>query len=152
MRKMLYILAPLASGCIVVDGEKELPWDDSGLSDGLELEMEEEVEEERPPVAFTLSPANAPPDSTFLAALRTDIELEWDQIVAITAYGDVAVCKMQPIYDELLLTIHVPRDAQEGTVDLVIEYSDGDADFLENALTIDIDADISSAEVEGACD
>ena len=35
-----------------------------------------------------------------------------------------------PLYDELLLTVKVTDEAPEGTVDLIVEYSNGDIDLL----------------------
>ena len=148
-------LAGLAlNGCIMIDqGEKPTWLDTAELADQEHEEPVAQPEPEREPVHFSLSPDSAPPDTTFIAALRAeDRELNWTLIQSILAYGDIHICELQPIYDELLLTIHVPADAEEGSVDLVIEYADGDADFLENGLVIDEGADIFPAEVNGACD
>ena len=149
------VLAGLAlNGCIMIDqGEKPIWMDTAELSDQAYEDSVEQPEPEREPFDFSLSPSSAPPDTTFIAALRTENrELDWTLIQSILAYGDIHICELQPIYDELLLTIHVPADAEEGSVDLVIEYADGDADFLENGLVIDEGADIFPAEVNGACD
>jgi hypothetical protein len=156
MKMHLGLTSLMMSGCLVLDQDgKPASWSDSGEWEDLEQELEEleESQPERDPVDFILSPSTAPPDSTFIAALRSQSgELDWSLIESILSYGDIQICEMQPIYDELLLTIHVPADAREGSVDLVIEYADGDADFLENGLVIDVGADISAAEIAGACD
>ena len=58
-----------------------------------------------------------------------------------------------PLYDELLLTIEVSDGAPEGTVDLVIEYSNGDVDLVEDGFIIDFDADVGSAATDpSSCD
>ena len=55
--------------------------------------------------------------------------------------------------DELLLTVKVKNDAPEGTVDLIIEYSNGDIDLVEDGFTIDTNADVGSAATDpSACD
>ena len=154
MRTHFILSGLMLSGCIMIDQGEKQSWLDTGdFSYTQEAEEVEQPVPERDPVHFTLSPGSAPPDTTFIAALRAeDTELDWTLIESISAYGDIHICEMQPIYDELLLTIHVPADAQEGSVDLVIEFADGDADFLENGLVIDDGADIFPAEVSGACD
>ena len=57
-----------------------------------------------------------------------------------------------PLYDELLLTVG-KRWASEGTVDLIIEYSNGDIDLVEDGFIIDTNADVGSAATDpSACD
>ena len=89
----------------------------------------------------------------FYRPLRSDDVIDWSQIVAITPYGDVTICNFMPLYDELLLTVKVTDEAPEGTVDLIVEYSNGDIDLVEDGFTIDTNADVGSAATDpSACD
>ena len=69
------------------------------------------------------------------------------KISAGCRWRDIEICKTQALYDQLLLTISIDRDVAESRVDFVIEYSDGDIDFIEDGLSIDYEADLGSAEV-----
>ena len=83
----------------------------------------------------------------FITSIRSDYTLDWGSIVNVEAYGDIEICKTQALYDQLLLTVSIDRDVPESPVDFVIEYSDGDIDFIEDGLRIDYEADLGSAEV-----
>ena len=112
------------------------------------------TEPERAPIDFTLSPATAPPSSTYLATLRAQEDIDWDKVKIknIVPYGDVFVCNIDLLYDEAILTLHIPKDAEYGNVDFLIEYEDGDIDLVENAVQIS-DKDVSLVLADdGACD
>lgn len=172
MSKYLLLL-PTLTGCIIVESEKsERDWDewDTGWEEFEEGYDEEDSEDEESASELEESeetdtgpdnidgtyytvPSEAAPGDVFLSALRSDDTIDWTQIVNITPYGDLKICSFMPLYDELLLTVEVKDDALEGTVDLVIEYSNGDVDLVEDGFVIDFDADVGSAATDpSACD
>jgi len=168
LRKLLLFI-PLSYGCIIVDDNNEKYYDDweswdtgdkpdvEESPEAEEEEMEDPEDEEIPqedetPLedhngSFTLTPFAGPPGSTFITALRSAHEIDWYSIEAITAYGDIEICHLQPLYDEALLTITIPEDAQEAPIDFLVQYTDGDVDLIEDAFYIDNEADLSSAVV-----
>ena len=137
MQKKLWI-ACFAMGC-TIDGK-------SAFSEWGEVERE--------PIDFTLSPPTAPPNSTYLATLRAQQDINWEEVKIknIVPYGDVFVCNIDLLYDEAILTLHIPKNAEYGNVDFLIEYEDGDIDLVENAVQIS-DKDVSLVLAEdGECD
>ena len=166
MTKYLLLL-PTFTGCIIVEGEKseEGDWDnwDTGLEEADEWGDDSGDAEQNPSDEDTgpedingtyyTVPNEAAPGDVFLSALRSDDGIDWSQIVAITPYGDVTICSFMPLYDELLLTVKVKDAAPEGTVDLIVEYSNGDIDLVEDGFIIDTNADVGSAATDpSACD
>ncbi len=165
------LLGHFATGCIIVEGEKSNweewdsgeEWEEDDWADWAEDELEETEEaqndeestesadlddsttENNQPVGFYTVPSSAAPGDAFLSALRSDSTIDWSQIVNITPYGALSICEFTPLFDELLLTVQVDADAAEGTVDLVIEYANGDVDLVEDGFVIDLDADVGSA-------
>ena len=129
MRLLLAVCWFLA-GCQIIENGKD--------------DITDWMEPEREPIVFTLSPATAPPNSTYLATLRAEENINWEdiEIKNIVPYGDVFVCDIELLYDEAILTLHIPKNAEYGTVDFLIEYEDGDIDMVENAVQIS-DANIS---------
>lgn len=175
MTKYLMLL-PAFTGCIIIESEKsEQDWDewdsgwdeyddyeeddseDSSADEEPTTELEENQETDTGPEnidgTYYTVPSAAAPGDVFLSALRSDDTIDWTQIVNITPYGDLKICSFMPLYDELLLTVEVSDGAPEGTVDLVIEYSNGDVDLVEDGFIIDFDADVGSAATDpSACD
>ena len=170
MTKYLLLL-PVLTGCIIVESEKsdredwnewdsgwdESDWEEEDSQDEDDWQGEENTEEDPGPEnidgTYYTVPSEAAPGDVFLSALRSDDVIDWSQIVAITPYGDVTICNFMPLYDELLLTVKVTNEAPEGTVDLIIEYSNGDIDLVEDGFVIDTNADVGSAATDpSACD
>jgi hypothetical protein len=167
MKKILLFIP--FTGCIIVsdnDKQHQDDWEywDTGYyydndkeDDSSELEDEDEnsdipQDEDETPLedhqgVFSLTPYAGPPGSTFVTALRSNSPIDWYSIETITAYGNIEICNMQPLYDEILLTITIPQDAQEAPVDFLVQYTDGDVDLIENAFYIDNEADLLSAVV-----
>lgn len=160
------LLVPVLTGCIIVEGEKsededweswDSGWDESESWEDSDENEADNTEENAGPEdingTYYTVPDEAAPGDVFLSALRSNDTIDWSQIVEITPYGDVTICSFIPLYDELLLTVKVKNDAPEGTVDLIIEYSNGDIDLVEDGFTIDTNADVGSAATDpSACD
>ena len=169
MTKYLWLM-PTLTGCIIVEGEKseqsdweewDTGWDDEESWEGEDSQDGQDVEEaeddtpgpENVDGTYYTVPSEAAPGDVFLSALRSDDAIDWAQIVSITPYGDVTICSFMPLYDELLLTVKVKDAAPEGTVDLIVEYSNGDIDLVEDGFIIDTNADVGSAATDpSACD
>ena len=162
MTKYLLLL-PTLTGCIIVEGEKSEQSDgnewDSGWdeSESSEDDGTEDVEEETPGPenvdgTYYTVPSEAARER-ILVCTRSDDAIDWAQIVSITPYGDVTIWYSMPLYDELLLTVKVKDSAPEGTVDLIVEYLNGDIDLVEDGFIIDTNADVGSAATDpSACD
>jgi hypothetical protein len=125
------------------EGNEEVENDDENT----DLPPDDETPLEDHQGSFSLTPYAGPPGATFVTALRSSSPIDWYSIKEITAYGNIEICNMQPLYDEILLTITIPQDAQEAPVDFLVEYTDGDVDLIENAFYIDNEADLLSAIV-----
>ena len=172
MKRLLFLL-PLITGCIIVDdgNDKDYNWDDwdtgwkdyedydeESNSDDVEdspdlVETEEDTSVESPDGSFFLVPNAGAPGDTFISSLRSIDTLNWASIHEITAYGNIEICNTQTLFDEILLTITIPEDASEAPIDLIVEYTDGDIDLIEDALYINQNADIGTAEVDrSACE
>ena len=157
LRATPILLSIFASGCIIIDeGKATQTAQDTGWEEGADS-ASETTESTQPQEdhngSFYLSPNAAPSGVTFITSMRSDQEIDWNTIDNIQAFGDIEICQTQPLYDEMLLTIRIERDAPEAPIDFLIEYTDGDVDFIENGLYIDYESDIGSAEVgDNYCD
>ena len=146
MKQIISITALFLSGCVIegnVGGlnPKENPFgieDPIDPTDEIILDTAEYVDpyEEIDPISFTLIPHETPPNATYYAILRAETEIDWEDIAIIHPFGDVEICSMRPLYDELILGIQIHSEAADSYVDLVIEYTNGDIDYLENAIKI----------------
>lgn len=170
MTKYMF-LVPMLTGCIIVESDKSNDDFDSGYDENGDDGGDEWSDWEDTPETDTGStntedsgstdingtyytvPSSGAPGDVFLSALRSDDPIDWTQIVNITPYGGLSICEFTPLFDELLLTIKIDDDAAEGTVDLVIEYANGDVDLVEDGFVIDLEADVGSAETDpNACE
>ena len=167
MKGSLFLL-PFMTACIIIDdgGEKDYNWDD--WDTGWEASTEDteidnssdstEPKETAEPLedhngSFFLIPNAAPPGETFVSNLRSVDNINWGSIQEIIAFGDIEICSTQTLFDEMLLTIKIPSDAQESPVDIIVEYTDGDIDLIENAIYIDQEAAVGTAATDpSACD
>ena len=155
--KSAIVLSLFLTGCIVVESEKQPewgPWDtatDTESYDTSSDTADPTVEDNINDQGFYVLPNVIAPGDRLIANLRSIETVSWGEISNITPYGALTICNLQPLYDEILLTIEVLDTVEEGTVDLVIEYIDGDVDLVEDAFTIQLGADIGTAEFNGDC-
>ena len=141
MRLIIYTALILSTGC-VIDGD--LISDKNNMSDTASEHLDTADNaflDDLGPANYTLMPNAAPPDSRFYALLRAEQNVQWEEISNLIPYGPITICSFQPLYDQLLVGIEVDPMADNGYVDLIIEYKNGDIDLLENALRIDQRAD-----------
>lgn len=104
-----------------------------GTSDTADTGYYEELD-----YGLTLTPDEAEQGETFIAALRAeeDDAPGYEEITGVVFYGSVEVITEDVRSYEYLLTLSVSEDAETGGVDLVVEYEDGSAAWVEDALTI----------------
>ena len=141
MRPITFATLILSTGC-VIDGD--LISDKNHTSDTASGDLDtadRDFLEDLGPANYTLMPNSAPPDSRFYALLRAEENVQWEEISNLVPYGPITICHFQPLYDQLLVGIEVDPIADNGYVDLIIEYKNGDIDLLENAIRIDQRAD-----------
>jgi len=172
------LLLPLLTGCIIVESDKsdnwedwdtaewedESEWDDDWTQDTATTDdttsdtesTEDSTQSNDVNGSYYTVPNQAAPGDVFMSALRSSDQsttIDWGDIVNITPYGALEICEFTPLFDELLLTIKVDPEATNSTVDLVIEYANGDVDLVEDGFIIDVSADVGSAATDPtACD
>ena len=136
MKQLILLSLILSTGC-VIDGD--FISDNKNISDTASNydTSEDSFLEDLGPVNYTFTPNIAPPDTRFYALLRTEQNIQWEEISDLIPYGAVTICSFQPLYDQLLVGLEIDPMAENGYVDLIIEYKDGDIDLLENAIRID---------------
>ncbi len=120
------------------DDDEDHEWADNDDDDGGGEDTGEEQEPEEPEYSYSLSPAEAEPGDSFIGSLVAEGEEApgYDAITSIEFYGDVQVLASEVRGDELLLSLSVDFDAELGAVDLLVEFDDGDAAWVESVLVI----------------
>jgi hypothetical protein len=131
------------------DAQSHEEYDSGGMDeDTASTSTEDTLDTEDHAGVYYLVPNTAGPDDTFITSIRSENIVDWGAISNITAFGEVTICKTQALYDQMLVTIHVNSDAMNGAVDVLVEYTDGDVDLIENGLLIDDSADVGTAAVD----
>lgn len=139
----LLALVPLLGACIIYDDGKcrhcdadgdEWVGDTGGQQDDGE---DTSADAPDPEFAFTLTPGEASPGDVFIASLTVEGEFDLATIEDL-AFVDagVSICATSPRQDELLVTISVAADQALGPVDLLVYLPDGQAELVDDALTI----------------
>ncbi len=134
----LLLLPALSSGCILYDGtcggpKGECRWDHDGdgvTEDTAGLGDDSAAAE----ASFTLDPAEATAGDTVIVSLTAE-NFDLSTVTEIEAFGDVALLAAAVRDGEILLTLRVAADADEGAADLLLHVGD-DAEFLEAAFTV----------------
>jgi hypothetical protein len=126
-------LVSLFSGCVIY--EEEL------VEDTGEEQPSERPDTEEPELAFDLwlNPAGAVVGQTTIVSLFAEGDVDLGGIDSIRFFGDgglevLATDARSP--HEFLLTISVPQSATLGGNDLLVEFEDGTAAFVEAAFTV----------------
>lgn len=131
----LFALTQLA-GCIIYEkdvvhhgphgGCYDCGWYDTGDSGPVE----------DPDTAWTLDPNEIGAGETAILSLTSLPASDYGTISGLEFYGDVVVCTSQARDEELLVTVSADAMAAAGPVDLVIEFTDGTAVWVDDALTV----------------
>ena len=140
MRKALLILLAGtigAPGCIIYDDTRILESEEDRLMDRDDRDQVEEEEENGLASEFDLyvTPNEAEAGETFIASVRTSTEHTLLDVTGVQLYGEVELLAEDYRDKELLLTLQVD-DTAKGDIDVVVEFSDGSAAWLEAAVSI----------------
>lgn len=89
------------------------------------------------PLALSLDPAEGGPCTTLIASLTDDNGL-FDLSTTADArfFGPVQILAFQARPDEVIFSLAVDAGAAPGTVDLLVEFTDGRAAFAEGAFKV----------------
>ena len=117
----------LTTGCALYDNDCPRNGQDN-------VQLDEPAPQQDP--IFMLTPNVAAPGDVFIASLESDHIINFDSIVNIEFMGEVTICTTQARDEELLITIGVSEDAMDGTIDMLIEFDDGEFAYVESALTV----------------
>ena len=128
-------IVALATGCIVYDNDqgdgtvrehtRPSPTEDSASSD---------IE---PSLGLTFSPPQAEQGEIFIGSLSVmegDVDLSGVENVQLFGDAEVLATTIRP--NEVLLSVGVAEDASNGEADIVVEFKDGSAAWLEAAFVI----------------
>jgi hypothetical protein len=135
----LTLLGLLASGCIIyeedLDGSSgDRPGDDRpGDSTG------DSAEPEVPEIHLWLDPAGAVPGDVAILALYGDGQADLSTITDVSFFGGGGIAVVATDtrgHDEFLLTIDVPEDAALGSNDLLVQFADGTAVYVDLAFDV----------------
>jgi hypothetical protein len=130
----LYMVASLATGCIVY--EEELIYeDDVPGADGVPDPNGED------PEAYTvwLEPAGGVPGETAIVSMMAEGDIDLTAVEDVAFFGDGAIEILATdgrTPNEFLLTLQIPDSAALGANDMVVEFADGSAVFVEIAFTV----------------
>lgn len=125
-----------APGCIIYDDTQTLETEDDRT---LERDERDQIEEEDDGLAsefdLYVTPNEAEAGETFIASVRTATEHSLLDVTGVKLYGEVELLAEDYRDFELLLTLQVDDNAT-GDIDVVVEFSDGSAAWLDAALSI----------------
>jgi hypothetical protein len=133
-----------ATGCIVYDN-------DGGVKDGWEHTRPEVtddsgIEDLEPQVSLKFTPPQAEQGEIFIGSLSiTDGDADLSQVVSVTVFGDADVLAIDARADEVVVTVAVAADAESSAADIVVEFEDGTAAWLEAAFVISPEGSGNSA-------
>lgn len=138
----LFLLAPLATGCVIYDrtgcGKHDddacsIEGDTSGLTSG--GGNGDTAEPEAPAATFAVDPAELESGSTTIVSLTAE-HFDLATVEGVEAYGPIEVVATTNRGTELLLTVVASAEADDGqTADLLLVVGD-DGEYLDDAFTL----------------
>ncbi len=115
--------------------------DPSGTNDTAEITdtADSAAEADTVDYGFYLLPSQGEAGEIFIASLRADGEdtPDFEAITDLRFYeGDIEIIASDARSWEYLLTLSISPDAEPGPVDLLVEFKDGTASWVESVFTI----------------
>jgi hypothetical protein len=136
--RMLILAIPFlsaATGCIIYDNDGSLGDDPNHTRPGIDADTG--AEDVAPQISLTFTPPQAEQGEIFIGSLSvTDGDSDLSAVVSVTVYGDANVLAIDSRADEVLVTVAVDSDAASSNSDIVVEFEDGTAVWLEAGLSI----------------
>ena len=130
----LPILA-LASGCLVYDNDGQL----SGDRDHTRPDLTEDsaAGELEAPIGLEFTPPQAEQGEVFIGSLSvTEGDVDLSLVESVSVFGDADILAIDSRPGEVLLSVAVASDATSSEADIVVEFQDGSAAWLEAAFVI----------------
>ncbi len=137
MRNLLAILTlpVLTFGCVVYDNDG--PGSEPDIDIGRDYDDNDLIEEADLGFTLAFAPVQAEQGESFIGYLTiSEGEFNLNDVAGIKCYGDVDVATWDTRSDEVILSVAVPADAVEGEIDIIVEFVDGTAVWIEAALTV----------------
>jgi len=136
--RMLTLAIPFlsaATGCLIYDNDGN-PIDDRDHTRP-ELAQDSGSEDIAPQISLKFTPPQAEQGEIFIGSLSiSEGDGDLSQVVSVTVYGDANVLAIESRADEVLVTVAVDSDAATSSSDVVVEFEDGTAAWLEAGLLI----------------
>lgn len=135
---LISLSAIATSGCIIYDNDGPNRGKDD-QTDAFETGEAGDVDEIELDLVF--SPPQAEVGESFIGTITVELtedgeEVSLSDVSNVIVYGDATVSSIFPREDEVLVSITIDDDAIDGEVDIIVEFTDGTAAFLEAALTL----------------
>jgi hypothetical protein len=132
---LISLSAIATSGCIIYDNDGPNRGKDNQI-DAIETGETDEIE-----LDLVFSPPQAEVGESFIGTITVELtadgeEVSLSEVSDVIVYGDATVSSIFPREDEVLVSISIDEDAIDGEVDIIVEFNDGSAAFLEAALTL----------------
>jgi hypothetical protein len=136
--RLLILATPLlgaVTGCLIYDNDGN-PIDGPGHTRP-ELSEDSGTDDIEPQISLQFTPPQAEQGEIFIGSLSvTDGDTDLSAVASVTVFGDADVLAIDARADEVLVTVSVQSDAESTTADIVVEFEDGTAAWLEAGLTI----------------
>ena len=137
MRKLILAIPFLAAatGCIVYDNDGR----EKNGPDHTRPELSEDsgTEDLEPQISLEFTPPQAEQGEIFIGSLSiTEGDADLSQVASVTVYGAADVLAIDARDDEVLVSVAVDGNAESGEADIVVEFEDGSAAWLEAAFVI----------------
>lgn len=135
--RMLILALPFlsaATGCIIYDNDGN-PVDADHTRPG--IDEDSGAEDVQPQISLVFTPPQAEQGEIFIGSLSiSEGDTNLSAVVSVTVYGDANVLAIDSRADEVLVTVAVDSDAATSSSDIVVEFEDGTAVWLEAGLSI----------------
>ena len=143
--QILIVAAAMASsGCIIYDNDGAGGSGRPGQVDEVIVDSGEEAEET---IDLVFSPPQAEVGESFIGTITMPEgeESVLDLITSVRIYGEASITATFPRNNEFLVAVDVDDDAVDGDVDILVEFEDGSAGFIEAAFTLSPEGSGASA-------
>ena len=137
MRTLILALSFISAttGCIVYDNDGSGPSDRPGSRPDI---IEDTAGEEAlPDVELSFSPPQAEQGDVFIGSLSSEnSELDLSTVTSVNLFGDADILAVEARPSEVLVTVAVDANAESSESDILVEFADGSAAWLEAAFVI----------------
>jgi len=147
MRTLILALSFISAttGCIVYDNDGNSSSDRPGSRP--DVIEDTSGEETLPDVELSFSPPQAEQGEIFIGSLSSeDTEMDLTTVTSVNLFGDADILAVEARASEVLVTVAVDADAETSESDILVEFADGSAAWLEAAFVISPEGSGSGAD------